>query len=280
MSVTALSRPARRVERVATAPTSAAIRVDLDALDRERETASTELARLRAGRDAVLLSGDDVAAERHDAEIARQGRAIERCDLRRPSLVADLEAAETREREEARARQQEEARAEVDRVIGRLGSEYEVPAKLIATFLADWQRVEALAKAAGVDGPDRLTRERDPVVIDPAGEDVRLVYIDEQGRDSDQPYPPGTYVLNAEGYPIEDRSGYAPRVLPTRRQERRAFPRAARYDRGIYLGSLAASTNLPPARVGAEAPWSGSDVTSASKADEALMRVRLPRAPL
>lgn len=277
MTVAALSRPARRIERVATAPTSATIRVDLDTLDRDRETAADELACLRAGRDAVLLTGDDAAAERHDAEIARQGRAIERCDLRRPGLVADLEAAAAREREEARARQQDEARAEVERVIGRLGSEYEVPAKLIATFLADWQRACVVADAAGVPGPDVVARERAPQIVEPAGEEVFLVYIDENGRDSDQPHPAGSYQTDARGSYVEPDGRGGTRPIRSRRQERRTRPRAARYDGGIYLGSLAASTNLPAARAGAEAPWHGSGVTSASKAADELAQARGPR---
>ncbi|KQS59501.1 hypothetical protein ASG32_31365 [Methylobacterium sp. Leaf361] len=223
---------------------SADLRADLAHLDTDRGAAADRLAELEAGRNAVLLTDDDAKAEAHDAEMQRVRRAIERADLKRPGIVAAIEAAVAREEADAYARRQAEASAAVEAVIARLAKEYEAPAKIIAAFLADWQRAAELAEAAKVPGPDALVRERPPQMIAPAGEDVFLVYIDEQGRDTDQPYPPGAYTPG----------------MPTRRQQRRTRERPARYDTGIYLGALAGRANLPAARVGEAAPWEGADL--------------------
>lgn len=161
------------------------LRADLTDLDAVREASVAHLTELEVSRDSVLLTDDDARAEAHDAEMQRIRRAIERADLKRPGLVAAIEAAVSRETAEAKARQQVEARESVTALIARVHKEYEEPATIISAFLSDWKRVSELARAAGVEGPDRLLRERDPQMIEPEGEDVYLAYIDEHGRETD-----------------------------------------------------------------------------------------------
>jgi len=226
------------------------LREDLAALDTERERNATRIVEMGVGRNAVLLTDDDAEAEAHDAEMQRVRRAIERFDLKRPALVQAVAQAEEREAAELRARQQAEARTEVEHILARLAEEYEAPAGIIAAFLADWKRVDDLATAAGIDGPDRVARQRDPAIIEPEREERYAVYFDEQGRETDAPYPPGMSLTGPDGTP--DR--------PTRRREMRTRTRPAQQDSGVYLGCLANRTNLPPARVGQPAPWEGCDL--------------------
>ena len=259
--------PRRTPSLVAVAPSdparsSADLRADLAQLDADRAAAADRLAMLEAGRDAVLLTDDDAKAEAHDAEIQRTRRAIERADLKRPGVVEAIAAADAREAADAFARQQAEARAAVEAVIDRLAKEYEAPAKAIAAFLADWQRADEMARAAKVPGPDAQVRERAPEMIAPAGEDVILVYIDEQGRDTDQPFRPGSYGLRPDLTPD----------APTRPQRRRTRERPAKYDAGVYLGSLAGRANLPPARVGSAPPWEGTDLALKSELPQPHVR--------
>lgn len=257
MNISTLRRAPRSAEAsTEVARSSAELRADLARLDAERSGGVDRLAELEASRDAVLLTDDDAKAEAHDAEMQRVRRAIERADLKRPGLVAAIETAQAREEADAFARQQAEATAAVEAVIARLAKEYEAPARIIAAFLADWQRAADLARAAKVPGPDALVRERPPQMIAPAGEDVFLVYVDEQGRDSDQPYPAGHYSPG----------------MPTRQQRRRTRERPARYDDGVYLGALAGRANLPAARIGQDAPWAGADL--ALKSDLPQQHIR------
>ncbi|AWI89225.1 hypothetical protein C0214_13725 [Methylobacterium sp. DM1] len=226
------------------------LREDLAALDDEREQNATRFLEMEAGRNAVLLTDDDAEAEAHDAEMQRVRRAIERLDFKRPALVQAVAQAEEREAAEARARQQAEAQTEVERILARLAKEYEAPAGIIAAFLADWKRVDDLATAAGIDGPDRVARQRDPAIIEPEREERYAVYFDEQGRETDAPYSPGMSLTGPDGAP--DRQ--------PRRREMRTRTRPAQHDSGVYLGCLANRTNLPPARVGRPAPWEGCDL--------------------
>ena len=252
--------PTRRVPRlvdttsedIATERASAGLRSDLARLDADRIAAANRLDELEAGRDAVLLTDDDEKAEAHDAEMQRVRRAIERSDLKRPGVVTAIEAAVAREEADAFARKQAEASAAVEAVIGRLGKEYEAPARIIAALMVDWQAAAELAEAAKVPGPDALVRVRAPQMIAPASEDVFFVYIDEHGRETDQPYPPGIQSPD----------------MPTRQRRARTRERPARYDDGVYLGLLSGRVNLPPARVEQDAPWSGADLMLRSDVPE------------
>ncbi len=110
------------------------LRADLVHLDADRAAAADRLSELEAGRDAVLLTDDDAKAEAHDAEMQRVRRAIERADLKRPGIVAAVEAAVAREEANAFARRQAEASAAVEAVIARLAKEYEAPPRSSPPF--------------------------------------------------------------------------------------------------------------------------------------------------
>lgn len=254
MSNTANRRATRAAGAAETAlppeKSSEQLREELARLDADRAANIEKLDRLDDERTAVLLTDDDAKAEQHDAEAQRTRRAIERADLKRPAAVEAIAAAEERERLEARAIQQAEARSKVQAVLKRLDDEYGAPAKQIAAFLADWKEASEAARKADVDGPDTLAREQAPQLISEAGEDVHLVYIDEQGNDTDVPFPPGSYEADPEGKPI----------VKHRRQARRTTPRPAKYSDGIYPGPLAGHVNLPQARAGQQIIWNGESL--------------------
>jgi hypothetical protein len=214
MSVTRLRRQAP--EQPPTLPSSETCKANLATLDQEHSNAVTALAALEAGRKDVLLSGDDAAAERHDAETARQRRAIERCDLKRPGAIQAVAEAEQREEQERRERQQAEARAVVAAVIAEVQTGYAEPARIIAQFMRRWAEASEQARRAGVAGPDSHTRLLSPEQRIPArtASEPYACFLDENGNETQQEYP-----ADEEGrYP--DSRGIYPSGREAKRRQR------------------------------------------------------------
>ena len=155
---------------------SAEVRADIETLKKERTAAETRLAELEATYNDVLLNGTDKEAEKHEAETAKQRRAIQRADLRLPPLEEELQDALEREERERFAAQQERARKAVRDVIARAEAEYADPAGKIAAFLADWEAATKLAQEARTDTPNEALRCRQSKMGEATTQDY-VVYV-------------------------------------------------------------------------------------------------------
>lgn len=198
------------------------IRADIEASEREGADAIAEGQRLTSQTRAVLLSGDDAAHERHEAEIARMRRIHARTEARQEELRSELADAEAREVETAQDNRRSEAEAAVAAVVAKVPKHYTEPAEQIAAFLAEWTEATRLAREAGVPGPDAAQR-RPWASRMPDREVVTEAYVDDQGNATQNPHP------------------YKPdgSVDRTRMRARRTFTR-------IEPGGLAPPRHLPP----------------------------------
>ena len=91
---------------------------------------------LTAARKNVLLSGDDAAAEKHDAEIARQARAKDRASLLIEDLKAQLAEADGAERRAEIARSRAEVEAGIAGAERALKEEYQIAAERLLAIVA------------------------------------------------------------------------------------------------------------------------------------------------
>lgn len=227
---------------------SAAVRDEVAQLKADRDTDAHRVEDLAAGYDAVLLTGDDKAAEKHEAETAKLRRAIARAELRLPILAAELRDAEARDDEERKAAQRAEATAAVKDVVAEIEAGYSTPAATIAAFLARWAAASDLARAAGVDGPDgRLRRTPDRIV--PAREQVRLVEVYPDGREVGS-------VGRVENHSLDPRTGEMARDDGVQLKKVRKVDHVPEQRiPGTFLGYLAETVTLPPGRAGEEWSW-------------------------
>ena len=240
----------RTVEPEPTIPVrdAVAIRSDLEQLAVARDAAVIRLAELEAQLADILLTDDDAAAERHDAEIARQRRAIERADLKRPALECELVDAERREQAERQAVQQAQANAAVEAVLAEIEAEYNEPARRIAAFLDRWNAAANLAQAAGVPGPDRRLRAI-PGDYEPERIETYTVWIDPNSVEHASKPQPAVSVQDSRTGQLVAENINEQHWLDGWRQEQgtRTIP-SKRYP-DTNLGSLAAAVRLPGAAV-------------------------------
>jgi hypothetical protein len=259
-----------RVPRIVEAPstpapaTSATLRADLDRLDQDRAAAVADLARLEGSRRDVLLSGDDAAAERHDAEMARQRRAIERADLRRPGIVDALDGAEQREEAERITKIKNDANGIVSAFLKTAEERYRKPALELVAFLQEWQRVSAIAKEAGVPGPNAILRTCDRVLLKPerVEEESYFVFVDENGVEMGNEWPAGSYrEINGQRHLIgtSGRPSAIP-AQPHRKVEKtRTVRRPAEWQEATYTQDLAYAVKLPNLQLGEPFIWPKAD---------------------
>ena len=168
------------------AQTSGEVLIEIDGLERERADAVAALARGESDRAAILLTGDDKKAERHDADMARHRRAIERVDLRLPALrdaLADAQASEAAARDAAK---RDEAEAAIAAFAKTFKAAYEDPAAKIAAFCQEWARLDDLARDAGVESPtsrflSTVLQEEQPARY---RDELYETYLDEFGRET------------------------------------------------------------------------------------------------
>lgn len=227
-------------------PGSDGIGAEIARLVADRETARLALAVLEGERNAVLLTDDDAAAERHDAEMGKQRRAIERCDLRRPGLEQALADALAREEAERKAAQVAEAEAEISAVMADIAAEYMGPAGRIAAFLARYEAANAKARAAGVADIDRRIRFK-AGSREPDREVDHRYFVDERGQLTTDPYPPMQYAREDDDGVRYNELGYA---IPMRgrRWGKRTVKGAVIPQQGAP--DLATVVNLPGAHLG------------------------------
>ncbi len=239
--------------KVSNAKSSADIRADLDALAAERQAAVEAVERLEATRNGILLLDDDAQAEAHDAEMARQRRAIERCDLKRPGMETALAEAEAREDAERREAARVEAEAAVQAVLADVDACYAKPAKKIAEFMARLERAEALARAAGVETIHHRHRFK-PGFTEPDRTEPRVRFLDERGNVTDSRYGPmaATYAgLDAEGYRLNE-SGHR---YPERRRTTVHETIPGREHAPVHAEYLAYAVRLPGFSLGDPDFW-------------------------
>lgn len=255
------------------APTSASLRADLARLDAERAEAERRLEEMTQARSGILLTGDDDQADAHDQEMARVRRTVERADLRRPSMVETIAAVEKQERDEATAKLQADARALVNEVITDLQPRYRALADELAGLLARWTEAAAIARAAGVETPDDLVRKRERRLIQAAyaAEETYTVYVDADGMETNQRFPPGSYDPSGDPSPDQRTAElpYRMRCHGHSRRERveahasrtktRIIQVPAKYEDGFDLGPLAAVVRLPGLTMGEADFWPRSD---------------------
>jgi hypothetical protein len=264
MSVTNLQR---RVPRIVEEPGPAAsvtLRGDLDRLDQDRAAAVAELALLQRTRKDVLLSGDDAAAERHDSDMARQRRAIERADLRRPGVVDALDEAEQREEAERVAKIKNDANRTVSAFLKTVEERYRKPALELVAFLQEWQQVSGIAKEAGVPGPNAILRTCDRVLLKPerVEQESYFVFVDENGVETGNEWPAGSYQeINGQRHLIgtSGRPSAIP-AQPHRRVEKtRTVRRPAEWQEATHIQDLAYAVKLPNLQLGEPFIWPKAD---------------------
>jgi hypothetical protein len=214
---------------------STEIRADIDTLKKERASAEARLGELEATYNDVLLNGTDKEAEKHEAESAKQRRAVQRADLRLPPLEDELQDALEREERERFAEQQERARKAVQDIIARAETEYAVPAAKIASFLKDWEAATDLAEAAKIDPPNSVLRCRPARMGEPTTQEVvvytnRFRHVSERLPPADDPNGPWEASVRTKVVP--------PVMVP-----------------GDYLPDLATSVALPPLKLNDRAIW-------------------------
>jgi hypothetical protein len=239
---------------------SADVREALKQLDAERASTAASLVELESDTNRILLTGDDVAAEKHEAKIAKARRAIARFDLQRPGLGQELADALAREEAAAKAKAQTEAIAARDALAKRVRDEYDAPARMIATFLRDWIAVDDLCRDAGVPTLHDELRTT-PDRTEAAREEEYEVYVDENGADTEHEYPVGSYRLDDQGRKLN--SLLQPLKPRPKRIRTRVIP--AQHVRGESLPALTRITNLPGLKVGDDPIWSGGDLLLATE---------------
>ena len=266
-------RAASAAEPAPTLRSSADIQLEIDRLVADEQAICAELAGLEAARPDVLRSGDDLAAERHDVEILRARRAVDRAALVNPPALAALQAehavAAEREEAERRAKAEAEATAAVDAFMADFPGRYRALAGQLAELLAEYSRVTDIATCVdGVATPHaRLGRFKDRVLISPAGtrEELYPVYVDETGAETSSAYPPGSY---REDPPVDPRTGEPPykisaaggtnstKIYPRQtRMRTRTVQVAAKWEEGFAMPALGAAVRLPPLIPGEPSIW-------------------------
>jgi len=134
---------AARVKSIRADATAAHL-AEIDAeLRAEIEAAAAERKRLAAGRNAVLLNGDDDAIAAHDAAAAKAGHRLERTNLLLAGIAQRLADRQTQEASWAEAAKLDSWRMEGEELArslaASLDSGYTEPAAKIAAFLAEWK---------------------------------------------------------------------------------------------------------------------------------------------
>ena len=238
--------------------TSAAVQADIDALKDERLRAERRIEELDAGWEDVLLNGTDAQAEQHQAERAKQERAIARVVLKLPPLEEELLTAREHEEAERKAKQQADATKLVNAAIADAEIErYYEAAGVIKAFLEKWQAATEAAEAAGVETPrDRIRCK--PGFTEPDREESYTVYFDQYGNETNAPYPAGTYSRTDEDGVKYDLAGHP--VPPHRSERRTRIVKGTRHP-AVYLPDLPGIVNLPGVRFDDDAVWHASKLT-------------------
>jgi hypothetical protein len=240
------------------------IAADIDGVEVDRAAAAGRLEQLQTEWNAVLLAGDDKRAERHEAAMAKERRAVQRFDLRIPILKEELAAGLAAEQAAALAERQAAAKQQVDALIAR-ASEYRDAAKTIARFLSDWKEVTDMASTAGVSTPHEHLRFEPGAVI-PAHQIEEHVYLDEAGSETSSPFAAGSYRLDAEGRRL-DRLG---QPLAERKQRKKVRTVPERQQPSRNLPQLPATVALPALALGEPDFWKGESLVVAPKKQGAM----------
>lgn len=245
------------------------IQANIDRLEQEAAAGAVRLGELVSAYDAAILDSD-VAAEANEAETAAVRRSIRRAELRLIELRSEHKRVLADEAVTKARAQQREATAAVNALLDKIDKHYRKPAAIIRAFLDDYERVTEQAAAAGVPTPHQLTRYV-ASYTKPAYETELEVYIDEDGRETSSPYPPGNYSVNAQGQKLDPASvGRDQRVMPERpkRIVKRTVPNERVIERN--LSSLPGLVSLPAACIDEDTFWFGHSIEDAF--DEARKR--------
>jgi len=204
--------------------TSAVVQAEIEALGAEEAEADALLSRLEGERPDVLLSGDDAAADRHDAALGRARRTIERQNVLHPpkwdALEAELRAVQKREAAAAKAADQASAAAMVQAIVDRVqGGEYDRHAAAIVTLLNDWAIAQGIAVKAGVPTPDDCLRYRVHTLerIAPAVCVPYTAYVDEDGQPTLNEHPYHRDGMMVDRSRVRERATFYREVEPERR---------------------------------------------------------------
>ncbi len=225
------ARTARTIEPTRT---SAHVAADVQAAENEAAAALAEVERLNGQTRLVLVGGDDAAHERHESEISRHRRIVERANARRDELARELASVEEREAGEAKDRARSEAEAAVAAVAAKAERHYSEPALKIALFLEEWAEAQRLADAARIPGPAFAVRRS----IQPSRQRIDNTrrweaYADEEGKPTLNPHP---YKLDG----TIDRTKTRPRRSFEDRQ-----PDTFRNEGGLNRADILREVNLP-----------------------------------
>ena len=238
------------------AQSSGEIQALIDGIEREKADAGAALIRAEGERPQLLLSADDRKLDRHDADMIRHRRAIERVDLRLPALRDALSEAQSREALKRKAAQRTDVTAKIDAFAQTFAAAYEEPAKQIAAFCMRWAELDQLARDAGVEGPSSRFLATELRGEEPAQYETEeyQTYLDEFGRETLISH--GT---NPEGIRRrEDGDKYLRQLVTRTRQVKTSDAKPALYD---IAPPLTQTVNLPALAARASAFWQSRKAT-------------------
>ncbi|QEN87726.1 hypothetical protein FZC33_16000 [Labrys sp. KNU-23] len=130
------------------------VRSDIGALTAQRAEAEKKLAELESARRSVLLQDDDTKAEAHDADMARQRRAIERANLKLIPLEEELTASAAFEDQERRLAKYTAAAKLADETAIFLSKEHRKIRERILDLIETLAKAELVVAEANADLPD------------------------------------------------------------------------------------------------------------------------------
>ena len=222
----------------------------IEGLDREKADAGAALVRGEGERPQLLLSSDDRKLDRHDADMVRHRRTIERVDLRLPAMRDALVEAQAREALKRTVSQRADVNAKIEAFAQTFASAYEEPAAKIAAFCGQWAELDALARETGVEGPSSRFLATELRAEQPARyqDEEYQTYVDEFGRET-----PISHGTNPEGVRRrEDGDKYLRQLVTRTRRVKVADRVPAVYD---VAPPLTDAVHLPALAARAPAFW-------------------------
>jgi hypothetical protein len=241
-----------------TARSSEQIRAEIAETERALSKANAGVQRLAGEYDAAIMKGD-AAAEANERETTAAKRAARRAELSLSDLGPELEVAIEREKAEALAKVQAAAGKQVDDFMRTVDTEYSEPASRIAAFLSEYDRVESIAREAGIPGPSALRCRPGEEIREPDQVIVETFYIDEHGNETGNEFPVGAFRLHPQTGEKLNSLGRPLRPNPSRTRTRiepgKVITRGA-----VWKRPLSKVVSLPGFGVDETDHRSGSDV--------------------
>jgi hypothetical protein len=253
---------AARVKSIRPDATAAQL-AEIDAeLRAEIEAADAEAKRLAAGRNAVLLDGDDDAIAAHDAAAAKAGHRLERANLLLAGIAQRLADRQTQEASWAEAARldtlRDEAAALSEKLRGMYQSGYVEPAVRVTEFLHEW--AEGHKKIEQINEALKIAGRRSDYVKSPEDTLRTAPWYDlsepEEWRDTwvigNREIGPDEFTYDRQGNRVpKDSSAFRAQVPVKTRPHHRP---------NENLPALAGHVNLPAPSWGQAAFWKGSQL--------------------